>query len=266
MARKVKDARAAKDARQKKIAIVGAILLVAVLAFQVPRTMKMLKGAESSSAAPAAPAAATPPGSTSSLEPPSLGGGITAAPAGNAPAATDGGAGRLVSFGRFESKDPFRPQIDSSKLGGGEDAPTTAPGAAKPPAEPDGGGRSSSPPVTATPRPAPAPANTTSAVISVNGVPERVAVGAAFPAAEPTFELVSLTAKAAKIAIAGGSYASGDATITLKRGESLTLMNTSNGRRYELRWLPDSAAPAAAAAAPAPAAPATPAAPAPTGS
>jgi hypothetical protein len=264
MARKVKDARAAKDARQKKIAIVGAILLVAVLAFQVPRTMKMLKGAESSSAAPAVPLTATPGGSTSSLAPPSLGGGTVAAPAGGAPEATDGGSGRLVSFGRFESKDPFRPQVDSSKLGGGENPVAEAPAEETPAPDAAGGGQGSSPPVTATPRPAPAPANTTSAVISINGVPERVAVGADFPAAEPTFRLVSLTAKAAKIAIAGGSYASGDATVTLERGKTLTLMNTSNGRRYELRWLPDSAAPAAAPAAPA--APATPAAPAPTGS
>jgi hypothetical protein len=118
--------------------------------------------------------------------------------------------------------------------------------------------------VTATPRPTAPPANTTSAVISINGVPETVAVGADFPAAEPTFKLVSLTRKAARIAISGGSYASGDATVTLKRGGTLTLMNTSNGRRYELKWLPDSAAPAPAAAAPA--APTTPAAPAPNGS
>jgi hypothetical protein len=37
--------------------------------------------------------------------------------------------------------------------------------------------------------------------------------------------------------------------VTLKRGRTLTLMNTSDGRRYELRWLPDSAAPATTPAA-----------------
>ena len=260
MARKVKDARAAKDARQKKIAIAGAILLLAVLAFQVPRTMKMLKGAEASSAAPVAVA---PSGSTSSLQPPSLGG-VAVAPTGEALATDDGAAGRLVSFGRFESKDPFRPQIDSSKLGGENPGDVDAS-----PAEGSGstGGSESpgsAPPVTAPPSAATPAARPTSAVISVNGVPEMVAVGGEFPAAEPTFELVSLTSKTAKIAIAGGSYASGSATVTLKRGQTLTLMNTSNGRRYELKWLPDSAAPAAAPAAPT--TPTTSAAPAPAGS
>ena len=264
MAKKVKDARAAKDARQKKIAIVGAILLVAVLAFQVPRTMKMLKGSETPAAAPPTAAApTTPTGAPVSLEPPSLGGGASTGTSGAVPTSSGvagAGSGQLVSFGRFESKDPFRPQVDPSKLAAGApeeaaaDAGTSAPGAA--------GGDGSPPSVTAPPRPTTPAAKPTTAVISVNGVPEVVAVGAEFPAAEPTFKLVSLTAKAAKIAIAGGSYASGDATVTLKRGQTLTLMNTSDGRRYELEWLPDSAAPGAPATAPA----TTPAAPAPAGS
>jgi hypothetical protein len=262
MARKVKDARAAKDARQKKIAIVGAVLLVAVLAFQGPKTMKMLKGAEASTAAPAVPAASTPPtGAPVSLEPPSLTGG-SAAPTGDvAPAlATTGGAtaGQLVSFGRFESKDPFRPQVDPTQL---TDGANPAQKASEAPADAPPGGSGSTPSLTATPQPNAPAARPTSAVISVNGVPEVVAVKAEFPAAEPTFELVALTAKTAKIAVAGGSYASGAPTVTLKRGQKLTLMNTSDGRRYELQWLPDSAAPTAAPAAPA-AAPAVP----PTGS
>lgn len=269
MARKVKDARAAKDARQKKIAIVGLVLFIAVLAFQVPRTMKMLKGAESSSAAPAGPVTQTPAGSTSSLEPPSLTGGATAAGtgAGSTVDASSGGAGMLITFGRFESKDPFRPQVDPSKLGGENPADSVPVGSA-PVAIPDGGAAGSSqgstPPQTSTPSASSPAARPTSAVISVNGVPEVVAAGADFPAAEPTFKLVSLTAKTAKIAVAGGSYASGDATVTLRRGPTLTLMNTSDGRRYQLTWLPDAAAPSAAPTAFTPTA--TAAAPAPAGS
>jgi hypothetical protein len=265
MAKKVKDARAAKDARQKKIAIVGLVLFIAVAAFQVPRTMKLLKGPETPAAAPAATAPA-PGGSTSSLEPPSLTGGAATATGAAAPAAAASGAGNntLVTFGRFESKDPFRPQVDPSNLGGENPAEATAPAGAATVPGAASGGQGATPPVTSMPRVTTPAVRPTSAVISVNGVPEVVAAGADFPALEPTFKLVSLTAKAAKIAIAGGSYANGDPTVTLKRGQTLTLMNTSDGRRYQLKWLPDSAAPTAAPTAFTPAT--TPAAPAPTGS
>lgn len=255
MARRAKDARAAKEARQKKIAIAGAILLLAVLAFQVPRTMKLLKGSESSAAAPAAPAPVAPAPGTGAA-PAALGGGAAEA---------EQAGGRLVSFGRFESKDPFKPQVDPSQLGGGGENPAEAGGATETPAaEGVVQAPAATPPSMAPPSPTPPGVTPTAAVLSVNGVPERVTVGADFPLAEPTFRLVSLTAKAAKIAVAGGSYASGAATVTLRRGRTLTLMNTSDGRRYELRWLPDSAAPATAP--PATASPPATAAPAPSGS
>jgi hypothetical protein len=56
----------------------------------------------------------------------------------------------------------------------------------------------------------------------------------AFPTAEPIFRLVSVAAKSAKIGIVGGNYATGDPTVTLKVGKKLTLMNTADGKRYEL--------------------------------
>jgi hypothetical protein len=37
------------------------------------------------------------------------------------------------------------------------------------------------------------------------------------------------------IGIAGGSLASGNGSIALRAGRTLTLMNTSDGQRYELR-------------------------------
>lgn len=59
------DAAAAKQRRQKIIVIVGCVLLVLILAYEVPHTLKMLN---KSSAAPAAPSAAssvsTPPAAT----------------------------------------------------------------------------------------------------------------------------------------------------------------------------------------------------------
>ena len=47
--------------------------------------------------------------------------------------------------------------------------------------------------------------------------------------------LVSLTKNAAKISIAGGSLAGGAPTVTVKKGATLTLMNTADGTRYVLR-------------------------------
>ncbi len=61
--------------------------------------------------------------------------------------------------------------------------------------------------------------------------------GGQFPASNPTFRLVSLTKKTAKIAIAGGSLEGGSQTVTLKKNVPLTLMNTADGTRYVLRLL-----------------------------
>jgi hypothetical protein len=56
----------------------------------------------------------------------------------------------------------------------------------------------------------------------------------AAPSATPLFHLVSLTTTTAKIAIAGGSYTSGAATVTLRVNKPVTLMNTADGSRFKL--------------------------------
>jgi len=77
----------------------------------------------------------------------------------------------------------------------------------------------------------------TKVTISVNGVASTVAVGSSFPAGAPVFTLVSLASTAAKIGIVGGSYENGAATVTLKRGKTVTLLNTADGTRYSLRFV-----------------------------
>jgi hypothetical protein len=42
-------------------------------------------------------------------------------------------------------------------------------------------------------------------------------------------------ATSVEIAVAGGSYNDGAATVTLVKGKTLTLMNTTDGARYEIR-------------------------------
>jgi hypothetical protein len=75
------------------------------------------------------------------------------------------------------------------------------------------------------------------ATISINGESERVDAGKAFPAANPVFRLVKVKAGSAEIGIVGGSYQSGGATLTLKKGKTVTLMNTADGTRYELKLI-----------------------------
>ena len=221
----------AKAKRQKIIAAVLGVLLLGVLAFQLPRTLKMLHQS-SASAAPTAPA----PAATGTT-------GVTGAVAATATGSTAGGdgltdpgvlppaqSGQLLAFSRFRTKDPFTQQIDLEHAGGtGTSTGTTSPQPTGKQAKPSGTKASTTPATSVT------AAKPTSADISINGTTESVAVGGQFPASSPTFVLVSLTKSSAKIGIAGGSIEGAKQTVTLKKGVALTLMNTADGTRYVLR-------------------------------
>jgi hypothetical protein len=240
----------AKQKKQKIFIAVGGVLLLGLLAFQVPKMMAMLN----QKPPPLPPGAIvqppngfpTPPANAPLAAPTLAGSNGTVAAAG---AATSNGivdasaisaapaSGQLVSFGRFASKDPFAQQVDTSAsavaAGTDDGAGPTPP--AVPPASPlgpglGGGGGGTTPAAPVGPVP-------TSVSIAVNGVPEIVKVDGDFPAANPVFHLVSLTRTSAKMGIAGGSYADGKATVTLKKGKTLTLENTADGSRYALRLL-----------------------------
>jgi hypothetical protein len=259
MASKKVDPLKAKEAKQKKIAIGGAVLLLALLGFQGPKTLKMLKGPQpvaahaSTSTAPttATPATVMPTaGGTAAGEVPAA-----AAPELSAVADSDASPevdeGQLATFERFASKDPFAQQAEpaeaapaapvSEPKAGTEAKPTAATnddaaagdGAA---AEDDGapdGGFTTGGSTTAAPELAAATS------ISVNGVAAEVAVEESFPKDEPTFVLVKTAknGKSVEIGIAGGEYANGGKTITLALGEKITLQNTVDGSRYELELL-----------------------------
>jgi hypothetical protein len=136
--------------------------------------------------------------------------------------------GQLTSFSRFASKDPFSQQL-SDTPGSSSSSGGTSSG---------GGGTASPGGLPSVPGNAPAPG---SAVISVNGTLYTVATKTDFPQASatdasvvPLFHLVSVTPHTATISIAGGSYATGAATVTLKENKPVTLMNTADGTRYTL--------------------------------
>ena len=238
----------AKAKKQKIYAAIGGVLLLGLLAFQVPRTMKMLHPPNANDSAASTPASTT--ATTGPIAAPSLSGGnataVSASPGGDGLADPDAvplpESGQLLAFGRFRTKDPFVQQLklnctDSSGAGCASSAPPPSTGSSKPPASitpaKSGSGSSNS----SSGSPAAVAAAPTSAVISVNGAPQTVQVGASFPASDPAFSLVSVTAKAARVGIAGGALENGKATVTLKRNKPLTLMNTADGTRYVLRFL-----------------------------
>jgi hypothetical protein len=237
----------AKAKRQKIYAAVGGVILLAVLAFQVPRTLKMMHPPTetSSSPAPSTTTSATP----TPISAPSLSGGNAAASTAAAAPGGDGitdpdavpvpESGQLLAFGLFRSKDPFVQQLKLNGATGSSgvvpvsSGPTGAAGPAT--GGSSGGGSSSMPAIKPVSAATTSAAASTTAVISVNGAPESVEVGGTFPTADPYFKLVSLTKKAARISIAGGSLENGAPTVTLTRSKALTLMNTADGTRYVLR-------------------------------
>jgi hypothetical protein len=226
--------REAKDKRMKKVAIGGAVLLVAILAFEVP---KMLHSGGSTTSSPP-PATTTTPGATAT--PAST---PTSTPAGTAAAAVTPTAAstklpsdlpparaksQLYSFSHFAGKDPFVQQVNTAPAGSGSSQSSTGN------------------------NPKPANGTTTAAIshkptrtlaangavrISVNGRIQVVRVGASFPSANPLFRLVSVSGGVARIGIASGSYTSGARTVSLAPGRSLTLMDTADGVRYSIRLI-----------------------------
>jgi len=244
MAAKRVDPLKAKAAKQKKIAIGGVVVLVALLAFQGPKTMKLLQGPQ-----PITPPAATTP-TTTGPAPATAAGAAPAAPAAELASVPDSDQapvvdeGQLATFERFSSKDPFAQQataVATPKPAATKPAETKPAATATPTdaAKPTGSGATDGGFTTGGSSPPPTATLATANSISVNGVAEDVALAAAFPAAQPTFVLVSVAqdGKSAEIGIAGGQYASGGETLKLALGKKITLQNTADGSRYELELL-----------------------------
>jgi hypothetical protein len=212
----------AKAKRQKIIAGVLGLVLLGALAWAVPSVLSSMnkKPPASSPVAAPPPPTATPPAPGA---PPAAGTPVSATPPASGTLADSdpspqAASGQLLSFDRFESKDPFAQQATT---------PATPPASSKTaPAPP--------PPPPPPPPPSGGAAKPTSAKISVNGATEPVTVGATFPSSDPVFRLVSLTKTSAKVAVAGGSLSTGSPTVTLTKGKKVTLMNTADGTRYEL--------------------------------
>jgi hypothetical protein len=241
--KKFQEIRAAKDRRAKKMAIGGAVVLVALLAFELPH---YLGGSKSSPTAAGTTASPTTPGSTTpgaTTTPPTAASGTSdtsaaaAAPVAastklpNSDVAPVRTQSQLYSFDTFSGKDPFVQQVSTTQpsSSGPSSAGTTAPSSSAP--APTAGSNSVQQTSART------LAGSGVATISVNGKTETVRVGKSFPSANPVFTLVALGHGSANIGIANGSYANGAQTVRLTNGRSLTLVDTASGVRYTVRLL-----------------------------
>jgi hypothetical protein len=190
--------RAQKDAKQKKVLFLLVPVFLILVVWQGPKTLKAFTGGSSATPPPVAATTATTPS-------PAPG-----SPAPGSPAPSGGGSlpdtdvkpapldGQLVSFSRFRGRDPFAltaPPSDSS------DSAT--------PADSD-------------------------ATIEVNGTSEDLSIDDTFPAGDPTFTLVDVSAQSASIGLVSGTFSNGDETIAINVGETLVLV-ADDGARYAIK-------------------------------
>jgi hypothetical protein len=104
--------------------------------------------------------------------------------------------GQLLSFSRFGGRDPFVPFA--------------------PPAAPDSASAEDA------------------ATVEVNGTSESLSVGDQFPASDPTFRLVSVTASSVQVGLVSGAFSDGAETVTIGVGETLVL-EADDGVRYSIK-------------------------------
>jgi hypothetical protein len=212
---------AARDAAEtrKKILLAGlAFVLVAVLAFELPKIMK--RSSSSSSTA-----------STSVVTTASA-----AVPVGGSTQLTAAEAKRLRVIRRLDAKDPFVPLIhESTTTSSSSSSPASTPAPTQPSFH-------FTPSATASAAPAATkpvhvkPAAPTAAVIWTNGHRQVIGLGQTFKIGDVPFRLVAVTRKAVRLKIVGGAFASGKASITARKGHRVKLTNTATGIEYGFRF------------------------------
>jgi hypothetical protein len=241
-----------REKRSKIAVIVGVVLMALVGAYEIPSVLKIMNKKPPANSTYDPGPSLTPGGL------PNVAAGAGGTPSAAAPSGqlvdTDvpppSGAGQLVSFSVFETKNPFTPQVSNAQTPpdtGASTAPTTAskPGADVPTTTTTTTPTGTPPGVSAVPPSLGPPSTTTTTAppaqptvsLSVNGVVSHVASGGTFPSGAPVFRLASWTKGSAQIAIVGGSYATGTGTLTLHVGEAVTLQNQTDGKRYKLELL-----------------------------
>jgi hypothetical protein len=228
--KRMQNVREAKDRRAKKLAIGGAVVLAALLAWEVPH---FLGGKKAAAPAATTTATTTAAGTTTPTTAPTTATGVpvAATPATstklpNSDMPPRHSKQQLTGFSTFASKDPFLQQV-TADTGTPGTASTTQPSSTTTTA-------SRNKPVLTSARTL---ARSGAVRISVNGRLESVRIGASFPSANPVFRLVSVTRAGVRIGIANGSYSSGAQTVSLALNRTVTLVDSTNGVRYKLQLL-----------------------------
>ncbi len=194
-----------KEKEKKEKIILGVLvgLLVIVGALELPKMLK--SGGSSDAAATTAQTTSTSPVATSASGT-AAAGPVTVGSLPN-PNSYVPSSGQLSEFSLFSGGDPFGSATTS-------------------------GSTTSSATTTTTPK-----ASFAAAKIAVNGSAEVVLLNGTFPSVSPAFVLDSITAKQIQISVSGGSFESGQAKVTIKKGISVALVNTADAMRYEIKYI-----------------------------
>lgn len=183
----------AKEAKQKKVLLVLLPFFLLLVAWQGPKMYKQLFAQPAPEAATVTETTA-PTATTPGTAPAP---GAPAVPAGELPDSDPlpaAGSDQLGSLSRFAARNPF-------------EAPNGAP------------------------TEAPAEATLSSAQIDVNGTSETVSVNGTFPAADPIFQLVSVSASQVVLALTSGAFEGGEANVQIAVGEQVELVG-DDGSTY----------------------------------
>jgi hypothetical protein len=229
----------AKERKQKIFLGVGGVLLLALLAYQLP---KLLKG---SGAPPAPVAAATTTTATGTSSPSTAATGAAPGAVVSAQVSFAAPAEKLASLSLFRMKDPFKQGVDSSAAA----LPETPAATPTPAAPPTPAAATVTTPVTPTAGTGPlfgtieGPSSGVTktktrtlpgATIMLNGKRLRIALGEAFPKSKPVFRLAGIQAGSVSIALVKGGLADGSSAIKLPKRHPVTLVNTVDKRRYTI--------------------------------
>lgn len=238
---------AQKQAKQKKLIMILAPILLIAVAIQVPR---LLGGGEEESASTDTTAVETTEGGA-----PAADGGQPAESGTPAPAAPvtgdptlDQALGiaaptvarldevpdsdplapvdetELVSFTTFLASDPFVQLVEPPLEEEQEDEPAEEKGGAGG-AEPGSGATDPG-------------SIEILAILEINGTSEVVRIGDAFPLDDPAFKLVAIDAEGSvTFGLVEGSFSSGIETLDLETGKSITLVSQPDGFRYTIRLI-----------------------------
>jgi hypothetical protein len=198
-----------KEAKQKKLLIVLAPVFLGLAVWQGP---PMYKAVFSSPAPPPLPPVQTTAPTDPTAPPTTQQGGASTTAAVGGLSDTDpppsAGIDRLISFSRFTARDPFKVTVGQTGTAVGSGTDDSGSG---------GGGQQAA-----------------SALFEVNGSSQSVSVGDSFPAADPTFKVVSLTSDKAVVGLVTGTFEGGQETVDVAVGEQLQLV-ADDGTSYTIK-------------------------------